>query len=263
MNTATSLDGTPIAFDVTGEGPAVILIGGAFNDRTTVAGVAKELSPRFTAIAYDRRGRGGSGDTKPYSVAREIEDVAALIEYAGGSAHVFGHSSGAILALRAAAELSTIDKLAVYEPPFVLDNGLRAIPPADIADRVQALVDEGRRDDAVTTFMTDGGGVPAEQVKAMQSDSSWDWLVRLANTLPYDLAVCGPRNELPTDLFGKIAVPTLVMGGAASQKWLPTSARAVADAIPGARGLTLDGQDHGSVLQQPETLGEILLEFYA
>lgn len=262
MKTVTSLDGTPIAFDETGEGPAVILVGGAFNDRTTIAALAGELSSGRTAIAYDRRGRGGSGDTKPYAVEREIEDIAALIDHAGGSASLFGHSSGAILALRAAAELSTIDKLAVYEPPFALD-GARPFPPADLVDRVQAAIDEDRRDDAVKLFLTEGVGVPAAQVETMQDAPVWGWFVNIAHTLPYDLAVCGPRNVLLTDILAKIAVPTMVIGGTASESWLAASVRAVADEIPGARHLALEGEDHGSVLQQPTTMGEVLREFYA
>src|SRR4051794_8778974 len=149
MDTTTSADGTTIALDASGHGPTVVLVGGAFNDRTTVAALAGELSADFTAVAYDRRGRGDSGDTRPYEVRREIEDLAAVIDHVGGSAHVIGHSSGAILALRSAAQITSITKVAAYEPPFVVDNGLREVPGADIAERAQALVDEGRREDAV------------------------------------------------------------------------------------------------------------------
>jgi pimeloyl-ACP methyl ester carboxylesterase len=261
MNTVTSVDGTRIAFDETGRGPAVIVVGGAFNDRTTVAGIARVLSTDFTAIAYDRRGRGGSGDTAPYAVEREIEDIAALIEHVGGSASLFGHSSGAILALDAAIEL-TIDKLVVYEPPFVLP-GARPTVGADLADRVQALVDAGRLDDAAILFLTEGVNVPAEQVEAMRGSDAWGWFTGLAHTLPYDLTICGPGNLLPADRLAKITTPTLAIGGGTSPEWLPAAARQVAEIIPGARYLTLEGHDHGAVLQQPDAVGPILREFYA
>jgi pimeloyl-ACP methyl ester carboxylesterase len=261
MDTTTSADGTTIVLDVTGHGPAVVLVGGAFNDRTTVAALAEELSADFTAVAYDRRGRGGSGDTKPYAVEREIEDLAAVIDHVGGSAYVVGHSSGAILSLRAAAQLSSIKKVAAYEPPFVVDNGLREVPGADMAERTQALIDEGRRDEAVELFMTEGASVPAEHVAGMRSDPSWAWLAGLAHTLPYDLAICGNSNTVPTDVLAKIAVPALVVAGGASPEWFRVTARAVTNAIPGARTFTMDGEDHGSVLQRPATLAKVLREF--
>jgi pimeloyl-ACP methyl ester carboxylesterase len=259
MNTVTSADGTRIAFDHSGAGPAVIVVGGAFNDRTTVAGLAQELSPDFTAIAYDRRGRGDSGDAGNYSVQREIEDIAALIEHAGGSASLVGHSSGAILSLLAAAEL-TVDKVVVYEPPFITDD-TRPRPGADIADRVQALVDADRRDDAAMLFFTEGVNVPAEILDRMRNHENWAWFSGLAHTLPYDLAICGPGNALPTDSLAKITAPTLVICGGASLEWVRTSGRAAAGLVHGGRYLTLEGQDHGSVLQQPGTLAPTVREF--
>ena len=172
LKTVTSADGTVIAFEQTGDGPPVILIGGAFNDRSTVAGLAAVLAPEVTAIAYDRRGRGDSADSGSYTVQREIDDVAALISHAGGSASVFGHSSGAILALEAAQRGVAIDKLAVYEPPYVVE-GTRARPGVDLADRVQALIDEGRRDEAAALFLAEGVGVPAEMVEGMRTSEMW------------------------------------------------------------------------------------------
>jgi len=192
-------------------------------------------------------------------VDREIDDLAALIEHAGGSASLFGHSSGAILALEAALRGLPIAKLAVYEPPYVVD-GSRARPGVDLVDRLRALIDEGRRDDAVTLFLTEGVAVPPEMVQEMKASQVWGWFTGLAHTLPYDAAVCGPGNALPADRLATITAPTLAIGGSLSPPWLPAAARAVADTIPGARYITLDGQDHG-VLNQPDALRPVLLDF--
>ncbi|MEV6906802.1 alpha/beta hydrolase [Amycolatopsis sp. NPDC051071] len=259
LATVTSADGTPIAFERTGDGTPVILVGGAFNDRTTVAGLAATLSPDFTAIAYDRRGRGDSGPGAVYSVEREVEDLAALIDHVGGSAAVFGHSSGAVLALEAAARGVAMTSLAVYEPPYVVDDS-RPKPAADLFDRVRALIADGNRDDAAELFLVEAAATPAEIVKGMRDDPFWAWFTGLAHTLPYDLALCGPGNGLPDGRLAKIAAPTLVMDGGEGDAWLRAAARAVAAAIPGARHVTVEGQDHG-VLHQPDALRGPLTEF--
>ena len=262
LETVTSADGTTITLERGGDGPPVILIGGAFNDRTTVAGVAATLAPQFTAVAYDRRGRGDSSDADAEngaSVEREIEDVAALIEHLGGSASVFGHSSGGNLALDAAERGVVIDKLAVYEPAFIVE-GTRPRPGPDVLDRLRVLVREGRRDDAAALFLTEQVGVPDEMVQGMRSSESWPWMTGIAHSLPYDVAVCGPGLALPADRLATIRVPTLVVDGGESPDWMRSATRAVADAIPGARYATLDGQDHG-VLNQPEALRPLLVNF--
>nr|WP_235096996.1 alpha/beta fold hydrolase [Amycolatopsis decaplanina] len=259
FETVTSADGTPIAFDRAGEGAPVILVGGAFNDRTTLAGLAATLAPDFTAIAYDRRGRGDSGAGAVYSVEREVEDLAALVEHVGGSAAVFGHSSGAVLGLEAAARGVAMTSLAVYEPPYVVDDS-RTRPAADLFDRVRALIADGDRDGAAELFLVEGTATPAEVVKGMRDDPFWAWFTGLAHTLPYDLALCGPGNVLPTDRLAKISVPTLVMDGGESEAWMRAGTRAVADTVPGARYATVEGQDHG-VLHQPDTLRGLLTDF--
>ncbi|MEO8425181.1 MAG: alpha/beta hydrolase, partial [Actinomycetota bacterium] len=156
MNTVTSKDGTTIAFDRYGEGPAIVPVGGAFQHRAidpSTAHLAELLAPQFTVYHYDRRGRGGSGDTAPYAVEREIEDIDALIQEAGGSAFAFGMSSGAVLALEAAAHGLAITKLALYEPPFFVDDS-RPPLPADYLERLTDLLANDRRGDAVELFMT-------------------------------------------------------------------------------------------------------------
>ncbi|MFI6175016.1 alpha/beta fold hydrolase [Nonomuraea sp. NPDC051191] len=259
LQTVTSADGTRIAFESGGDGHPVILVGGAFNDRTTVAALATALAPGFRAIAYDRRGRGGSGDAPAYAVEREIEDLAALIEHAGGSASVFGHSSGAILALEAAAYGLPIARLAVYEPPYVVD-GARTPPGDDFAERLRALIAQDRRDDAVALFLTEGVDVPEETVAGMRSEGVWGWFTGLAHTLPYDAAVCGPGQLPPVERLSRITVPTLAIGGDQSPKWMLDAVRAVAEAVPGARHLVLPGEDHG-VLGRPEALRPVLADF--
>jgi pimeloyl-ACP methyl ester carboxylesterase len=250
MSTVTSADGTTIAFERTGDGPAVILVGGAFNDRTTVADLAKLLSSDFTVYIYDRRGRGGSADAPDYTATREIEDLAALIAHAGGSAHVFGHSSGAVLALAAARQGLPIGKLVAYEPPF-------APHLTGLLDRLRKLVKEDRRDEAAVAFLTEAGGAPAEVVAGMQAGPMWGWFTGLAHTLPYDVELCA---TVAVESLAAVDIPVLAIGGGDSPPALTEPARAVAATVPGARHLTMDGHDH-SVLQEPAALGPVLREF--
>ncbi|MDT8915621.1 alpha/beta hydrolase [Amycolatopsis sp. PS_44_ISF1] len=260
--TVTSADGTRIAFDSTGEGTPVILVGGAMNDRTSVAGLAAVLADAgFRAVAPDRRGRGDSGDAAAYEVAREVEDLAALISHVGGSAAVFGHSSGAILALEAASRGLPIIKVAAYEPPFVVVDSRRR-PGEDLVARVRARLSADDRDGAVELFLTEGVGAPEQQVAGMKASPAWSWCTALAPTLAYDLEICGPGNHLPADHLAKIGVPVLAIGGGTGEEWLRAGARAVASAVPGGRYETLEGQDH-SVLNQPESLRALLSGFLA
>ncbi|SEF35793.1 Pimeloyl-ACP methyl ester carboxylesterase [Amycolatopsis pretoriensis] len=251
----TSADGTAIFFERRGSGAPVILVGGAFNDRTTVTGLAEVLAPDFTAITYDRRGRGDSGDSPDYAIEREIEDIAALIAEAGGTASVFGHSSGAVLALEAAAAGIGIDKLVAYEPPYATPEQDRG----DVLEQVQAQLAADDRDGAVKTFLM-VAGTPEEMVEGMKQAPVWGWFTALAHTLPYDLTICGPGARPRLDHLAKITVPTLVIGGGASPEQLQAGARVAAEAVPGARYETLAGQDHG-VLQFPETLKDLLTGF--
>ncbi|MEV7097063.1 alpha/beta hydrolase [Amycolatopsis sp. NPDC051045] len=251
----TSADGTSIHFEQRGDGPPVILVGGAFNDRTTVAGLADVLAEDFTTIAYDRRGRGDSGDSAEYAIEREIEDIAALIAHVGGTASVFGHSSGAVLALEAAAVGLAIDKVVAYEPPYATDEH----PRADVLDEVRSQLAAGDRDGAVATFLQ-VAGTPAEMIEGMKQAPVWGWFTALAPTLPYDLTICGPGARIRAEHLARVSVPTLVIGGGASDEALQSGARAAAAAVPGARHETLAGQDHG-VLQFPETLKPLLTGF--
>jgi pimeloyl-ACP methyl ester carboxylesterase len=260
FETVASADGTRIAFERIGDGPPVVLIGGAFNDRSTVAGLAAVLAPQFTVVTYDRRGRGDSGDSAAYAVEREVEDLAAVIAHAGGTASVFGHSSGAILALEAAQHGVSFGKLAAYEPTYVI-GGTRPRPADDLAGRLRALIAAGDRDQAAALFLAENALMPPEVIEGMRASQMWGWFTGLAHTLPYDVTICGPGMVLPAGRLAAITIPVLAIGGGASPPWLPAAARAVADAIPGARYVTLEGQDHG-VLNQPDALQALLADYF-
>jgi pimeloyl-ACP methyl ester carboxylesterase len=252
VDTVRSADGTTIAYETAGEGPPIILVGGAFNDRSTTRPLAAALVSDFTVYGYDRRGRGDSGDTVPYAVPREIEDLAALIERAGGSAYVYGLSSGAILAAYAAAERLPVTGLALFEPPF--QAGPHGGPKPGLAVRLTELVSEGQRGDAVGLFLTEAVGVPAEAVSGMRGMPEWAWMEGLAHTLAYDTTVTG-GGELPTARLATIAVPTVVADSTGSPGWLRDAAAATAAAIPHATHLSLAGGFHEV---PPETLAPAL-----
>jgi pimeloyl-ACP methyl ester carboxylesterase len=262
MEKVTSKDGTTIAFDRSGEGPPIVLVGGALADRSAASALAAHLSPRFTVIAFDRRGRGDSGDTAPYAVEREVEDIEALILSNGGRASVLGHSSGAVLALESARTFpGLITKLALYEPPFIVDDS-RAPLPADYVTNLDDLVSAGRRGDAVEYFMTMGPGVPAEVVAGMRQEPFWSSLESTAHTLAYDGTIMGDTmggSPAPLRRWASVGVPTLVMDGGASPDWQRHAVRALVDVLPDARQRTLEGQNHGP---DPEVLAPALVEFF-
>ncbi|HEY4244249.1 MAG TPA: alpha/beta fold hydrolase [Kofleriaceae bacterium] len=265
MTTARSADGTPIAYDVRGSGPRLVLVDGAFCHRAfgPTPKLAPVLAARFTVVAYDRRGRNESGDTKPYAVAREVEDLAAVLAATGGPAFVFGQSSGAVLAVRAAAAGVPITKLALYEPPLVVEG---APPPAPV-DRwgdVDALVAADQRGDAVKAFMR-MVGVPGFVLPIMRvMPGVWSKLTAAAHTLPYDHAVLGDigtTKPLPADLvaaLAAVAVPTLVAVGGKGAPWMRHAVDLVAGAIRGATKRELPGQRHDA---DPKVIAAALADF--
>lgn len=241
MKTVVSNDGTAIAFDRIGEGPPVILVGGASVDRTSNAPLAELLSSDFTVFNFDRRGRGASGDTQPYAVEREIEDLAAMLDEAGGAAGLYGSSSGAALALKAAATNLRVTKLALWEPPFILDESRR--PPADQVEQLERMVAEGRRGDAAEYFMREVVRMPPEFVAQARTQPWWVNQEALAHTLAYDARIMGDYS-LPLDLAASVRVPTLVLAGGEDIPWMRETAQALADALPRAQARMLDGQTH-------------------
>jgi len=260
--TVRSADGTEIAFDRTGAGPGLVVVGGAMSDRRAVGAIAPLLGERTTVVAYDRRGRGDSGDTPPYAVEREIEDLAALVAAAGDTASVYGHSSGAVLALRAAAAGVPIDRLVLYEPPVVVDASRPPIPN-DYVKHLDELVAAGRRGDAVEYFLVRAVGMPVGAVASMRDGPMWPGLEAVAHTISYDGRVMGELmfgRPLPAGRWSSVTAPTLVLDGGASPEWQRNGARAVADALPDARHVTLAGQDHGPA---PDVLAPAILDFVA
>jgi pimeloyl-ACP methyl ester carboxylesterase len=231
-------------------------VGGALNDRATFAPLAEYLAAEFTAVSYDRRGRGGSGDTPPYAVAREVEDLVALSAALGGPAYGFGVSSGAVLAVEAALRGVPFAGLVLIEPPFILD-GTRPPMPADFVARLDELVAAGRRGDAVELFLAEAVEMPVEVVAPMRSAPAWPALEAIAHTMAYDIAVMGDFR-LPAR-WTALPVPTLVVNGSVSAAWRQDAARAVAAALPRAWHRTLDGHAHEA---PPAILGPILAEFF-
>jgi pimeloyl-ACP methyl ester carboxylesterase len=231
--------------------------------------LAKLLAPSFTVLTYDRRGRGASGplpeeapeQAVERALERELTDLEAVIGAAGGEALLFGHSSGGVLALEAAAAGLPIRGLAVYEPAYHVP-GARPEPVPGLAVRVGGLLAEGRADDAMAVFMVEAAAVPPEVVEMMRDDPMWSFLKATAHTLPYDIALSGPDQTVPAGRLAAIAVPALVMVGGASPAWMRAAGRAVADAVPGAAFSVMEGQDHG-ILQQPEPLAPVLTGFWS
>jgi pimeloyl-ACP methyl ester carboxylesterase len=252
-----SRDGTAIAYERTGDGPAVILVSGAMSTGATVAPLAVPLADRFTVVSYDRRGRGASGDTKPYAVAREVEDLAALIDAVGGEASLYGHSSGGALVLQAAASGLPLRQVAVYETPYAVYEG-GAKERAEYTDRLTEALEQGRRGDAVELFLR-LTGLAEEMIQGARQSPMWPGMEALAPSLAYDDAVMGD-GLVPNDLLASITVPVLSLGGGASPAWMREAARAVAEAAPRGTYRTLEGQTH---MVDPHALAPALAEFFA
>lgn len=261
MQTVTSKDGTTIAFDKSGSGPSVILVDGALGSRGFESGLgqlAALLSEHFTVYHYDRRGRGDSGDNQPYALEREIEDIEALIDHAGGSAFVYGISSGAALAMEAALRLGgKIKKLAMYEAPYNDDPQARQNWVNCMKD-IKGHIAAGRGDDAVLRFMMLVGMSP-DDVPGVREQPWFALLATMGHTLLYDAAALGDESAIPHDKAARVSVPTLVMDGGASFPFMHTAAAALVEVMPNGEQLTLDGQTHEV---QPEALAPVLIDFF-
>jgi len=261
MPAVMSADGTTIAYERDGGGPPLVVVDGALTTRRSGSKpeLIAMLAPTLTVYTYDRRGRGDSGDTAPYAVAREIEDIEAVIEEAGGAAALYGHSSGACLALDATLALGgKVTKLAMYEAPYDSDPQVRPAWETYLGEMTKALAD-GRRGDAVALFMT-YVGTPPEQVDGMRQLPFWPGLEAIAPTLVYDHAgVLGTDQSVP-GRAASVTVPALVMHGDAGAPFMAETARALRRAIPGAELRTLAGQAHDV---SPAALAPLLAEFVA
>ncbi len=275
MKTVISKDGTSIAYDQIGSGCPLILVTGALGVRgdSTKDPLVNLLCGDFTVVNYDRRGRGDSGDTQPYSVGREIEDIDALIDSVGGEAYVYGMSSGAILTLEAAAKLpSKVKKLVMYEPPFIID-GSRPPLPADYVEQLNKATGEGRRGDAVEIFMTQAMLIPAEFVQTMRNapmaqsfpdgvkPPEWSDMEKVAHTLAYDGMIVREYlagKPLPRQRWNAYTAPGLVVVGENSEPFFHDGAKALADDMPNINVRVLEGQDHAV---SPDALAPVIREF--
>jgi pimeloyl-ACP methyl ester carboxylesterase len=263
MKTVRSKDGTLIAFDRGGDGPPIILVDGALCYRASgpMGPVAKLLTSDFTVFTYDRRGRGDSSNTGPYSVEREIEDLDALIKEAGGTASVYGISSGAALALEAANRGLAITRLALYEAPFIVDASRPPIPE-DFLSRLNDLIASDRRAEAVKLFMK-LVGVPTVFIALMRVMPAWPKLTAVAHTLPYDITIVKDNQRgkpLPTRRWASVTVPTLVMDGGKSPAWMRNGMRELGEVLPNARCRTLEGQTH---MLKANAIAPVLTEFFS
>jgi pimeloyl-ACP methyl ester carboxylesterase len=258
MEKVISKDGTLIAYDKTGKGTPLILIGGAMNWRTfaPIVKLAELLSPHFNVINYDRRGRGDSSDTRPYAPEREIEDLEALIQAAGGSAFVYGISSGAALAILAAANGLNIQKLVLYEPPFIGADPTEAQTPPDFLPQIQKFISENRRADAVKSFMK-VVGVPGVIRLIAPLMPFWKTALTVAHTLPYDFTILKDQ-KVPAEALKKIKVPTLILSGGATAPKLRKAAEATARTLPGSTYQVLLKQRHDV---SPEALAPAMISF--
>ena len=255
----TSKDGTRIAYETAGHGQAALIVLGALNARKSGTKLAKLLASKFTAVTYDRRGRGDSADSASYSPEREVEDIAALIDAIGGPVALYGHSSGAALAIAAAVKLrKQVTKLAIYEAPYSLDSHARKTAK-EYYVALKKTLSSGHNGDAVALFVR-SVGVSDKQIQAMRQMPMWKGLEKLAPTLVYDSEVLGKGHALPAALLSRVRTPTLVMHGGAGSPAMRDAARAITEAIPKAELRTLARQTHGV---SPKVLAPVLEEFFA
>ena len=256
----TSKDGTRIAYEIWGQGPALIAVCGMTCDRTLMRSTAQAFGEYFATINYDRRGRGDSGDTAPYAVDREIEDIAALIEEAGGSANLYGHSSGAALVLRAVAAGLPVERFVLHDPPYSPNDESSQDAARTFALEIRDLLDKDKRAEAIEmTFR--GTGMPENMIAEMRESARWQGLIALAPTLAYDSAVMGDIDHggaIPEDLAARATRPGLVLVGSESPPFMMDVSRRLADLLPAGKLRVIEGQDH---VAAPYVLAPIVADF--
>lgn len=275
MNKIYSQDGTPIAYDKAGDGPLLILISGALGVRQHPAAtdLMAQLQPSFTVINYDRRGRGDSGDTGPYAVAREVQDIEALIDEAGEPAYLYGMSSGGVLALECTNSLQQkVKKVAIYEPPFIIDDSRPPVPD-DLGTQLDQAIEAGHPGEAVEIFMTEALRMPQEVVAQMKSPQAedgdedagkpamWQEMENVAHTLPYDVHLMSGTQSgkpLPPHRWADVNAPVMVIVGGKSDEFFHSGAKALAAILPDAHVRVLEGQDHAVA---PTALAPLLHDF--
>ncbi|TDW75011.1 alpha/beta fold hydrolase [Kribbella pratensis] len=252
MQKVVSKDGTELAYDTYGSGPVLVLVAGGFTERSRYVDDAKALSSAFTVVNYDRRGRGDSGDTLPYAVEREWEDLDA-IRSATGAQYACAYSSGSMVLLQAGLPF---EKQAMLEPPFRVDGAPQA--PDRYIERLQEFVDAGNPGGAAELFMVEAVGQPKEVVDQIRQTPMWAGMEAIAHTLVYDGLQMGD-SAVPRELLASVDVPTLAMYSNASPDWLKEAARQAAEALPHG---TLEGHDGTFHTLPPETMARVLTGYF-
>jgi pimeloyl-ACP methyl ester carboxylesterase len=256
----TSLDGTKIAFWREGTGRPLLLVHGGICDHLAWYHLVPLLAKQFMVYTFDRRGRGSSGDAAVHTVEREVEDIVALLKLIGEPAHLLGHSAGAILSLKAAAQNGNLRSLMLYEPPFIVD-GAREQPAPEVLEKMKALLAAGEPDGALRIAMRESVAVPDSEIDEMQAGPGWEHLRRVARAIPYDWKLWDER--LRHERLQALQVPVLLLLGSQSPGWIRKSTQAVFAALPLARVATLPGQAHFAMLTAPELMARAVVEFAA
>lgn len=259
METVTSRDGTAIAYERTGKGPALVLVHGTSADHTRWAVILPALSERFTVYAVDRRGRGGSGDAADYSIEREFEDIAAVVNSISGPVNLLGHSYGAICSLEAALLAHTLHRLILYEPPIPI--GVPNVYPAEVVARIDALLAAGDRDGVVATFLREIPRLPAEDMEKLRASPSWQGRVAAAHTIPRELLQTNGLYSFNPKRFKDLKTPTLLLLGGASPAFFGAAIEALHAALPDNRVVILPGQQHAAMNTAPELFVRDVLQF--
>jgi len=258
VKTTTSADGTPIAYWCEGSGPPLLLVHGGACDHMAWYYVAPLLARMFTVYTFDRRGRGDSGDTLPYAVERELEDIAAMLTAIGEPAHLLGHSAGGILALRTAERVGNLRSLVLYEPAFVVE-GARERPGPEVLEKLQALLAVGDREAVIRLAVRETLNLPESEIAAMVAGPGWEQLLAVAHAVPYDWQLWAePLNE---DLVRTVRTRTLLLAGSESPRWLRMGAEAVLAALPNAQLRVLEGQEHLATITAPEMFAQMVIDF--
>jgi pimeloyl-ACP methyl ester carboxylesterase len=260
MDTVISGDGSRIAYARSGEGPPIVLVGGALSDRASDAPLAAELGRNLSVISYDRRGR-GEGEKITWSLAAEIDDLRALAGVAGEPVFVYGHSSGAVLSIEAALAGIPIRRLVVYEPPYVADPNDPQAPPADLAGRLRTTIaGPGGPDAAVREFLRSGPGISDEAIEVLSTSPAWSRFLALAFTLPWETEIVG-GGAIPVKRLASFKTPTLVLQGGASPRWVRASSAALTEALPHGELVVLEGLDHGGARADPSRVASAVRRF--
>ena len=258
MEFARSADGTMIAYERSGTGPPLVLVHGALGDHNAWFALVPLLAPHFTLYTIDRRGRGASGDTPPYAVEREVEDIIAVVDTIGEPAALFGHSSGAVLSLAVTRRTPSVQKLIAYEPPIPVD-AQSARAPEDVQEQMRALLVAGNRDDVIRLAMHLTMQAPEVEINAMQANPMWSYLTALAHTAPYDMAIWA-QPYVPEDLAA-VHIPTLFLIGEVTLPWLKSASETIAALLPNSRIAIMPGQDHMATIGAPQLVASEALNF--